>query len=136
MSRVAAIAMILVLSVGLLAQEEGRPPYDEQPPAPNPPAYPEDMDPGVRPVPPNMPPDTSAPPRELTSQEAELEIQAKLDSEPSLRNNQLEVEVTEDEVIVSGTTDSEAERDVAIRIAESYAGDRPVVNKVVIRGTA
>ena len=136
MSRVTTIAAILALSVGLLAQEQSRPPMDEQPPVPNPPAYPEDMDPGVRPVPPNMPPDTSAPPRELTSQEAELEIQAKLDSEPSLRNNQLKVEVSEDEVVVSGSTDSEAERDVAIRIAESYAGERPVVNKVEIRGTA
>lgn len=136
MSRVTTIAAILVLSVGLLAQEQGRPPMDEQPPVPNPPAYPEDMDPGVRPVPPNMPPDTSAPPRELTSQEAELEIQAKLDSEPSLRNNQLKVEVSDEEVVVSGSTDSQAERDVAIRIAESYAGERPVVNKVEIRGTA
>ena len=136
MRKIIHIAAILVLSVGLLAQEQNRPPMDEQPPVQNPPAYPEDMDPGVRPVPPNMPPDTSAPPRELTSQEAELEIQAKLDSEPSLKNNQLKVEVSEDEVVVSGSTDSEAERDVAIRIAESFAGDRPVINKVEIRGTA
>jgi HSP20 family molecular chaperone IbpA len=135
MSRVAVITMVLVLAAGLFAQEEGRPPYDEQPPV-APPTYPEDMDPGVRPVPPNMPPDTSAPPRELSSAEAEEQIQLKLDAEPSLRNNQLEVEVTEDEVVVSGTADSEAERDVAIRIAESYAGERPVVNKVEIRGTA
>src|SRR5688500_4072400 len=99
------IAAIFVLAAGLLAQEQRRPPLDEQPPVPNPPAYPEDMDPGVRPVPPNMPPDTSAPPRELTSQEAELEIQAKLDSEPSLKNNQLKVQVSDDEVVVSGSTD-------------------------------
>jgi type IV secretory pathway VirB10-like protein len=133
MSRVAVITTILVLAAGLFAQEEGRPPYDEQPPV-APPTYPEDMDPGVRPVPPNMPPDTSAPPpRKLSSAEAEEQIQLKLDAEPSLRNNQLEVEVTDDEVVVSGTADSEAERDVAIRIAESYAGERPVNDKIVVK---
>jgi osmotically-inducible protein OsmY len=88
-------------------------------------------------VPPDMPPDTKAPPpRELSSEEAERQIQSKLDSEPSLKNNQLKVEVTDEEVVVSGTADSEAERDVATRIAESYAGERPVVNRVEIRGTA
>ena len=136
MSRIILSAALLVLSVGLLAQQQSRPPYDEQPPAQTPPTFPEDHDPGVRPVPPNMPPDTSAPPRELSNSEIQQQIQTKLDSEPALKNNQLSAQVTDDEVVVSGTTDSTAERDVALRIAKSYAGDRPVVNKVEIKGKA
>src|SRR6266850_1059938 len=136
MRRIILSAAILVLSVGMFAQQQGRPPYDEQPPVQTPPTFPEDHDPGVRPVPPNMPPDTTAPPRELSNSEVQQQIQNKLSSEPMLKNNQLSAEVTDDEVVVSGTTDSQAERDVALRIAESYAGERPVVNKVEIKGKA
>ena len=136
MRRIILSAAILVLSVGMFAQQQGRPPYDEQPPVQTPPTFPEDHDPGVRPVPPNMPPDTTAPPRELSNFEVQQQIQNKLSSEPVLKNNQLSAEVTDDEVVVSGTTDSQAERDVALRIAESYAGERPVVNKVEIKGKA
>ena len=136
MRRIIFAAAILTLSVGLLAQQPGRPPYDEQPPVQTPPTFPQDHDPGVRPVPPDMPPDTSAPPRELSNFEVQEQIQKKLSSEPALKNNQLSAQVTDDEVVVSGTADSNAERDVALRIAESYAGQRPVVNKVEIKGKA
>src|SRR6267142_2835576 len=99
MSRIILSAALLVLSVGLLAQQQSRPPYDEQPPAQT---------------------------RELSNSEIQQQIQTKLNSEPMLKNNQLSAQVTDDEVVVSGTADSTAERDVALRIAESYAGDRPV----------
>lgn len=125
----------LVLTAGLVAQQQAPPPRDPQPPVQTPPTFPEDQDPGVRPVPPDMPPDKNAPPRELSTSEIQQQIQSKLDSEPSLKNNQLKAEVTDDQVVVSGTADNEAERDVAIRIAESYAGERPVVSKVEIKGT-
>jgi hypothetical protein len=136
MRRIIFAAAILMLSVGLLAQQQGRPPYDEQPPVQTPPTFPQDQDPDVRPVPPDMPPDTSAPPRQLSNSEIQQQIQDKLNSEPVLKNNQLSAQVTDDEVVVSGTADSNAERDVALRIAESYAGERPVVNKVEIKGKA
>jgi len=136
MRRIIFAAAILMLSVGLLAQQQGRPPYDEQPPVQTPPTFPQDHDPDVRPVPPDMPPDSSAPPRQLSNSEIQQQIQDKLNSEPVLKNNQLSAQVTDDEVVVSGTADSNAERDVALRIAESYAGERPVVNKVEIKGKA
>lgn len=138
MKRILLIASLLVLSLGVLAQQQAPPPYDQQPPpVQTPPTFPEDQDPGARPVPPDMPPDTNAPPaRDLSNSEVQDQIQTKLHSEPALDDNRLRVEVTDAEVVVSGTADNEKERDLALRIAESYAGERRVVDKVEIKGKA
>src|SRR5919197_295229 len=101
MIRTIAIAAILVFSLAGFAQQQGRPPYDEQPPVQTPPTFPQDQDPGARPAPPHMPPDTSAPPRELSNSEVQQQIQSKLNSEPALTDNQLSVEVNDKEVVVS-----------------------------------
>jgi hypothetical protein len=115
------------------AQQQQRPPYDEQPPVQTPPTFPQDQNPGTRPVPPDMPPDVNAPPRELSDSEVQQQIQSKLNSEPVLQNNEFKVDVTEDRVIVSGVADNEQEHELALRIAESYAGERPVIDKIVTK---
>src|SRR3954466_2205960 len=116
MRRIILSAAILMLSVGMFAQQQSPPPYDEQPRMQTPPTFPQDQDPGARPAPPDIPPDTSPPPRELSNSEIQQQIQDKLNSEPALKNNQLSAQVTANEVVVSGTADSQAERDVALRI--------------------
>jgi osmotically-inducible protein OsmY len=84
-----------------------------------------------------MPPDTRVPPaRELSNMEVQDQIQTKLHSEPALDDNRLRVEVDDAEVVVSGTADNEKERELALRIAESYAGERRVVDKMEIKGRA
>jgi hypothetical protein len=133
MLRRIAFAAILVVSLIGFAQQQGRPPYDEQPPVQTPPTFPQDQDPGARPVPPDMPPDVNAPPRELSDSEVREQIQSKLNSEPALKNNELKVDVTDDRVIVSGETDNQREHELALRVAESYAGERPIVDKIVVK---
>jgi osmotically-inducible protein OsmY len=84
-----------------------------------------------------MPPDTSAAPgRELSSSEIRDQIQTKLNSEPGLENDRVRVSVTDSDITVTGAVDDEAERELALRIAESYAGDRNIVDKLEIRGKA
>lgn len=133
MLRKCGLAGVFLLALSVAAQQQMPPPRDTQPPVQTPRTFPEDQDPGARPVPPDMPPDAqAAPPRELTNSEVQNQVQSKLGSEPLLRNNRLSVEVTDSEVVVSGTADNAEEHDLALQIAESYAGVRQVVDKVVI----
>jgi osmotically-inducible protein OsmY len=82
-----------------------------------------------------MPPDTqAAPPRELSSSEIQDQIQSKLNSEPGLENDRVRVNVSDSEVTVTGSVDDDAERDLALRIAESFAGERQIVDKLELRG--
>lgn len=138
MKRLMLIAAVLMFSLALTAQQQAPPAPDRQPtPGQTPPTFPEDQDPGVRPVPPNMPPDTNAAPgRELSSGEIRDQIQSKLNSEPGLENDRVRVSVSDSDITVTGSVDDETERDLALRIAESYAGDRQVVDKLEIRGKA
>src|SRR5262245_63956960 len=125
MNRLMLIAAMLVFSLALPAQQQAPPaPDQQQVPGQTPPTFPEDQDPGARRMPPDMPPDTNGPPaRELSSSEIRDQIQSKLNSEPGLENDRVNVNVTDSEVTVTGAVDDEAEHDLAMRIAESYAGD-------------
>jgi len=71
-----------------------------------------------------MPPDQQAPPQGLSTPEVEQQIQQGLNSEPMLRNSNVGVHVDENSVILTGTVSSEEQHDLALRIAQSYAGDR------------
>ena len=77
-----------------------------------------------------MPPDQEAPPRQLSTPEVQQQIQKGLNSEPMLRNSDVGVQVNENSVILTGTVDSELQHDLALRIAQSYAGDRKIVDKI------
>jgi BON domain len=136
MNRLMLIAAMLVFSLGLPAQQQAPPtPDQQQVPGQTPPTFPPDQDPGARPVPPDMPPDTDAAPgRELSSGEIQDQIQSKLNSEPGLENDRIRVSVSDSEVTVTGSVDDEADRDLALRIAESYAGERKLVDKLELRG--
>jgi osmotically-inducible protein OsmY len=77
-----------------------------------------------------MPPDQNAPPRGLSNHEAAQQIQQGLKAEPSLRDSSIAVHVDEAKVVLSGTLQNEPQRDRALRIARSYAGEREVVDKL------
>ena len=84
-----------------------------------------------------MPPDTKAPPPQgLSAAEVEKQIQDKLDSEPALANEKVGVKTNAKFVTLTGLVDSERQHDFALRIAQSYAGDRKIVDKIKIRGQA
>ena len=61
------------------------------------------------------------------------QIEQGLNSEPTLRSSNVGVDVDEDSVILTGTVDTENQHDLAIRIAQSYAGDRKIIDKIKLR---
>ncbi len=84
-----------------------------------------------------MPPDTKAPsPRGLSAAEIAKQIQEKLNSEPGLVNTQIGVNTNAKSVTLTGSVETERQHDLALRIAQSYAGDRKIVDKIKIRGQA
>jgi len=66
----------------------------------------------------------------MPTSEVQQQIQQGLNSEPLLRNSNVGVHVDENSVILSGTVESEQQHDAALRIAQSYAGDRKIVDKI------
>jgi hypothetical protein len=118
--------MVLLAATSTLAQQSGQPP---SPPHSTPPTFPEGQQaPSGR-----MPPDQEAPPQGLSNREAQHQIQQRLKSEPALRNSDISATVDDTSVVVMGTIHSEQEHDLALRIAQSYAGDRKIVDKLKLR---
>lgn len=86
------------------------------------------------PQPQQMPPDQKAPPPQaLSSSQVEQQIQKHLSTEPDLANTDVQVKADDRLVILTGTVDSDAQHDLALRIAESYAGERKLVDKIKVR---
>jgi len=84
-----------------------------------------------------MPPDTKAPPpQELSTAQVEQQILDKLNGEPDLANTNMRVKADDQSVTLTGTVNTERQHDLALRIAQSYAGDRKIVDKIEVRGQA
>lgn len=129
------VTATLLLATSTLAQQQAHPPYapppHETPPyvsgEQNPPPMHPEANPG------QMPPDTKAPvSQQLSTKEIQQQVQQKLDAEPLLAGNNLVVIVDDQSVTVAGTVDSESERNLVLRVAQSYAGNRSVVDKLEI----
>jgi BON domain len=118
--------LVLLAATAMLAQQQGQP-APTTPPQGTPPTFPEDRAPRQP-----MPPDQEAPPRGLSTPEIQQQIQQGLNSEPMLRNSDVGVHVDENSVILTGKVDSEQQHDLALRIAQSYAGDRKIVDKIKV----
>src|SRR6058998_320968 len=72
-------------------------------------------------------------PRALSSTEAKGAIEEKLKSEPGLDSKDIRVTLTPDVVTLSGSVVSSDDRDKAVRVARSYAGDREVQDHLSIQ---
>src|SRR6266576_3981705 len=116
--------LLLLVATATLAQQTGQLP-PTSPPHSTPPTFPEDRAPRQQ-----MPPDQEAPPQGMSTPEVQQQIQQGLNSEPTLRNSNVGVHVDENSVILTGTVSSEEQHDLALRIAQSYAGDRKIVDKI------
>lgn len=122
-------AVLLLFAASAFGQQQSIPPYNS-PPATTPPTFPSDQRPGER-----MPPDTKAPaPSEPTNAEIQRQVQHKLETEPLLKDLQLRTTVTDAGIMVSGTVQNEQQHKLALRVAESYAGERQVIDKIKVRG--
>jgi hypothetical protein len=61
-------------------------------------------------------------------------IQDKLKSEPLLSSSTVNVNVTDSTIELSGTVATGKEKQTAERIAQSYAGNRKVVDRITVTG--
>jgi osmotically-inducible protein OsmY len=64
------------------------------------------------------------------------QIQTALKNEPTLANDAVTVNVTDNSVELSGTASSKKERQTAKRIAQSYANNRKVVEHITVSGSS
>ena len=126
MRHVVFCLVLLLASLGFAQQQRpsAPPPYQTPPTLPQGSQTPGDQ----------MPPDMQAPPTETASAvEVQQQIMQRLSSEPTLAKTSVHAKVNEDSVMLTGTVDTPTEHDVAVRIAQSYAGGRKIVDKINIR---
>jgi hypothetical protein len=118
--------LLLVLVAAASAQQQ-QPPYN---PHGTPPTFPEGQSPGQA-----MPPDTAAPPpQQMSSWQVQQQIQAKLNSEPSLANRNVKASVNDGTVTLTGVVDSERQHQLVLGIAQSYAGSREILDRIQVQG--
>jgi hyperosmotically inducible periplasmic protein len=127
-----AMGAILMLASAVSAQQQAHPPYAPPPREVPPPPVTSEPTPG------QMPPDSHAPPAspELSSSEIQKQIEKKISDEPGLAGANVSVTVDDHGVSLAGTVDSQKQHDLAMRAAQSVAGDRPIDDKLQIRGKA
>lgn len=135
-------AGVLLFALSGFAQQPG--PYGS-PPRTTPPTFPSDQAPRVSPSPNDQtqqtprdqtspfPPDVAPQTERPASAALERTLQNKLAAEPILKNADLDVRVTERDVTVSGTVDDQRQHDAALKVVQSNAGDRHVVDKMKVR---
>jgi hypothetical protein len=119
--------LALFLATAMLAQQQGQLP-PTSPPHSTPPTFPESQQTPQQ----QMPPDQEAPAPGLSTKKVQQQVQQGLNSEPGLDNSKVGVHVDDNSVILTGTVNTEAQHDLAMRIAQSYAGDRKIVDKIKI----
>ena len=68
----------------------------------------------------------------LTAEEVKRLIEQKLASEPGLSSGNVNIQVTADAVMLSGSVPTVGDVAIVKRIAESYAGDRTLIDRLVI----
>jgi len=114
----------LLLAISSFSQQQAQPP-PASPPYTTTPTFPEGQ---------QMPPDQKAPPPEaLSPSQVEHHIEAHFHKEPALANSNLTVKADDTSVVLTGTVESDVQHDLALRIVQSYAGDRKVVDKIRTR---
>ena len=124
---------IVLLAAALASAQVGpvQPQPGQQPPS-TPPTFPE----GRQSPRQTMPPDQQAPaptPEAASSEQVQQEIMQQFGSDPALSGANLRAEVDEASIVVSGAVDTIEQHDMALRIAQSHAGDRNVVDKIKVK---
>jgi len=115
---------VVFLATMALAQPQGQPPYQ------TPPTFPE----GRQSRRGQMPPDTQAPaPQAMSSNQVEGQIVKQFRDEPGLSGTNIDAKVDDNTVVLTGTVDTMTQHDLAIRIAQSSAGDRNIVDRIKVQ---
>ncbi len=130
--KLVSLGTVLLLAAMATAQQEpthppvGPPPHE----TPLPPVTGEQN-------PSQMPPDSDAPATPpVANADIQQQIQKKIDNDPALGQANVSVDVDDHGVTLTGTVDNEQQHQAALRAAQSLAGDRPIDDKIQIRGKA
>jgi osmotically-inducible protein OsmY len=123
--RYLSLTLTLLVATLMLGQQPGEPS-----PQTTPPTFPEGTQAPAR----QMPPDEKAPPPHGTSaKETEHRVQRALDAEPTLSKSHVEAKADKNSVVLTGTVATEEQHDLAMRIAQSQAADRKIVDRIKVR---
>ncbi|PYP82649.1 MAG: hypothetical protein DMG65_25760 [Candidatus Angelobacter sp. Gp1-AA117] len=123
--------LLLLVATIVFAQQQtpGTPPFN-----PNSQPNPNSAPPNQQSPAEQMPPDTRAPAHNQTaSPDIEKELQAAFDHEPVLKGTDLKATADDDSVVVSGTVENEQQHKIALQLVQGKAGDRKIVDKIVVR---
>ena len=87
-----------------------------------------------------FPPDTTAPaqptapaPGQVSSQDIQDELQKEFGRASILSDQQLKATVDDQSILLTGTVESTQQHDLALQLAQQYAGARKIVDKIEIR---
>ncbi len=118
-------ALVLLLAMPVVAQQvpPGPPPHQ------TPSTFPESRQQARR----QQMWDGQEAPQVLSSTDVLQNIQNAFDSEPALRGTDIGVNVNGNSVLLSGTLASERQHQRALQIAQSYSGNRKIIDHINIR---
>ena len=118
-------AFVFLLSSLALAQQPSQP-RSGTPPQTTPPTFPEDRVPRSQ-----MPPDQGAPPPEqMSTMQVQRQIEQHLADEPVLAGSAINVMADDQSVVLTGMVDTQEKHDLALQIAQSYAGQRRIIDRI------
>jgi osmotically-inducible protein OsmY len=69
----------------------------------------------------------------MSSKQVEGQIVKQFRNEPGLSGTNVDATVEDNSVVLTGTVDTEVQHDLAIRIAQSNAGDRRIVDRIKVQ---
>lgn len=120
---------VLFLATIVLGQQQGQPPPRTMPPYQTPPTFPE----GRQTPRAQMPPDTQAPgPETMSSERVEGQILDQLRAEPALSGTNIDARVDNNSVVLTGNVDTITQHNLALRIAQSNAGHRRIIDRIKV----
>lgn len=117
--------LVVLCTAHSLGQQQGTPPQP-QPPGMTSPGVPT---PGRQ-----MPPDMRAPtPGELASPDIQSQLEKAFSRDPVLHGGNVRATVDDQNIVLEGTVENNQQHDAALQLAQTYAGQRRIVDKIVIR---
>lgn len=114
------VSALLLTSLSFAQQQGQSPPYS------TPPTFPREDRPQTQ-----MPPDQEE--QSLSTAQVQEQIERGLNSEPALSNTNVSVKTNKKSVVLGGTVDTERQHQLALRIAQSHAGDRKIVDNIKVQ---
>lgn len=129
MKNLLSTLLLFIATIAFAQQTPGTPPFN-----PNSQPNPNNAPPNQQSPAEQMPPDTKAPAHTQTaSPDIEKELQSAFDHEPVLKGTDLKATADDDSVMVSGTVENEQQHKIALQLVQGKAGDRKIVDKIVVR---